>query len=187
MVEMVETAAMLNQATDRSLLVFDEIGRGTSTYDGISIARAVIEHLHGRPERPRTLFATHYNELTELAAELPRVRNYQVAVSEDGGEVVFLHRILPGRADRSYGIHVARLAGLPAKVLARAAAVLSELESARVMVAAAGSSSEQLQLLPSVSPLVAEIALCPVEETTPLEALARLDELRARARRELEG
>jgi DNA mismatch repair protein MutS len=187
MVEMVETAAMLNQATARSLLVFDEIGRGTSTYDGISIARAVIEHLHASSERPRTLFATHYHELTELATELPRVRNYQVAVSEEGEEVVFLHRILAGRADRSYGIHVARLAGLPPGVLARASTVLGELEAARAAAPVDERKSGQLQLLPSVSPLVAELALCPVEEMTPLQALVRIDELRARARSELEG
>ena len=114
MVEMLETAAMLNGSTARSLLVFDEIGRGTSTYDGMAIARAVVEFIHNRPEAAsRTLFATHYHELTEVAATLPRVRNLSVAVAEEGGEVVFLHRILPGGADRSYGVYVARLAGLP--------------------------------------------------------------------------
>ena len=114
MVEMVETAAILHNATPRSLLIFDEIGRGTSTYDGMAIARAVVEFMHNRPDAAaKTLFATHYHELTELASFLPRVRNYNVAVAEEQGRVVFLHRILPGGADRSYGIHVAQLAGLP--------------------------------------------------------------------------
>jgi DNA mismatch repair protein MutS len=109
MVEMLETAAILHGATPRSLLLFDEIGRGTSTYDGMAIARAVVEFIHNRPElAAKTLFATHYHELVELAAVLPRVRNYNVVVAEEGGQVVFLHRILPGGADRSYGVHVAR-------------------------------------------------------------------------------
>ena len=114
MVEMLETAAMLHNATPRSLLIFDEIGRGTSTYDGMAIARAVVEFIHSRPDAAaKTLFATHYHELTELATFLPRVRNYNVAVAEEQGRVVFLHRILPGGANRSYGVHVAQLAGLP--------------------------------------------------------------------------
>ena len=114
MVEMVETAAILNQATPRSLVVLDEIGRGTSTYDGLSIARSVIEHLHNDQRLGcKTLFATHYHELTELAGTLPGVRNFTVAVTEEDGDVVFLHRIVPGGADKSYGVHVARLAGLP--------------------------------------------------------------------------
>ena len=114
MVEMVETASILNQATPRSLVILDEIGRGTSTYDGLSIARSVIEHLHNNPRLGcKSLFATHYHELTELARTLPGVRNFSVAVTEEEGRVVFLHRIVPGGADRSYGVHVAQLAGLP--------------------------------------------------------------------------
>ncbi len=113
MVEMVETARILDRATSRSLVLLDEIGRGTSTYDGVSIAWAVAERLHEGPSRPRTLFATHYHELTELARTLPRVQNLNVAVREWGEEILFLHRIVPGAASRSYGIHVARLAGLP--------------------------------------------------------------------------
>ena len=117
MVEMLETASILNHATSRSLIVLDEIGRGTSTYDGLAIARAVAEHIHNHPRLGcKTLFATHYHELTRLADFLPRVRNYNVAVSEERGEVVFLRRIVPGGADRSYGVHVARLAGLPGSV-----------------------------------------------------------------------
>ncbi len=121
MVEMVETAAILNQATPRSLVILDEIGRGTSTYDGLSIARSVIEHLHNDPRLGcKTLFATHYHELTELAHTLPGVRNFSVAVVEEEGRVVFLHRIIAGGADRSYGVHVAQLAGLPRAVVNRA-------------------------------------------------------------------
>ena len=114
MVEMVETANILNHATERSLLVLDELGRGTSTYDGMSIAWSVIEFIHSHPRlQARTLFATHYHELTTLAERLPHVVNYHVAVAEQGDDVVFLHEIRPGGADRSYGIHVAQLAGLP--------------------------------------------------------------------------
>ena len=129
MVEMVETAAILNHATPRSLIVLDEIGRGTSTYDGLAIARAVAEHLHNNPRLGcKTLFATHYHELTQLADILPRAFNYNVVVSEDKGQVVFLRNIAPGGADRSYGVHVARLAGMPTSVVNRAWDVLAELE-----------------------------------------------------------
>src|SRR5215469_4303653 len=128
MVEMVETAAILNQASERSLVILNEIGRGTATFDGLSIAWAAIEHLH-ESNRCRTLFATHYHELTALSAKLPRIFNATVRVKEWRGDVVFLHEVLPGSADRSYGIQVARLAGLPAPVIARAKAVLTKLEA----------------------------------------------------------
>ncbi|HZZ56828.1 MAG TPA: DNA mismatch repair protein MutS, partial [Opitutaceae bacterium] len=129
MVEMNETANILHHATDRSLIVLDEIGRGTSTYDGLSIAWAVVEHLHRDPARgPRTLFATHYQELTQLEKHLARLRNYSVAVKEWNDEIVFLRQVVPGAADRSYGIQVARLAGLPPAVIDRARAILSQLE-----------------------------------------------------------
>jgi DNA mismatch repair protein MutS len=128
MVEMVETAAILNQASERSLVILDEIGRGTATFDGLSIAWAAIEHLHDS-NRCRTLFATHYHELTALSAKLPRMFNATVRVKEWQGDVVFLHEVLPGSADRSYGIQVARLAGLPPPVIARAKAVLAKLEA----------------------------------------------------------
>jgi DNA mismatch repair protein MutS len=130
MVEMNETANILNNATDRSLIILDEIGRGTSTYDGLSIAWAVVEHLHRAPERgPRTLFATHYQELTQLEKHLPRLRNLSVAVKEWNDDIVFVRRVIPGAADRSYGIQVARLAGLPLNVIDRAKTILSKLES----------------------------------------------------------
>jgi len=128
MVEMVETAAILNQATARSLVILDEIGRGTATFDGLSIAWAAIEHLHEQ-NRCRALFATHFHELTALAAKLPRLSNATVRVKEWHGDVVFLHEVVPGAADRSYGIQVAKLAGLPAKVIERARLVLAELEA----------------------------------------------------------
>ena len=127
MVEMVETAAILNQAGPRSLVILDEIGRGTATFDGLSIAWAAIEHLH-EVNRSRALFATHYHELTALADRLARLRNVTVRVNEWQGEVIFLHEIAPGAADRSYGIQVAKLAGLPATVVARAREVLDQLE-----------------------------------------------------------
>ena len=130
MVEMVETANILHHATPRSLLILDEIGRGTSTYDGVSIAWAVVEYIHNHPRlRAKTLFATHYHELTQLADLLPGVRNYNVAVSEADGKVVFLHKIVPGGADRSYGIHVGQLAGLPRPVVQRASEILHQLEA----------------------------------------------------------
>ncbi len=129
MVEMNETANILNNATDRSLIVLDEIGRGTSTYDGLSIAWAVVEHLHRDPSRgPRTLFATHYQELTQLEGHLARMRNLSVAVKEWNDDIVFVRRVVAGAADRSYGIQVARLAGIPPSVIERAKAILSRLE-----------------------------------------------------------
>jgi DNA mismatch repair protein MutS len=130
MVEMNETANILNNATSRSLIILDEIGRGTSTYDGLSIAWAVVEHLHRQPTNgPRTLFATHYQELTQLDKHLPRLRNFSVAVKEWNDEIVFMRRVVPGAADRSYGIQVARLAGLPLSVIDRAKTILAKLES----------------------------------------------------------
>jgi DNA mismatch repair protein MutS len=127
MVEMTETARILNTATSRSVVILDEIGRGTSTYDGLSLAWAVVEDLHDRVGC-RTLFATHYHELTRLAAELPRLANYNVAVREWQGEVVFLHQIVAGAADKSYGIHVAQMAGVPRGVNRRAREILAALE-----------------------------------------------------------
>ncbi|HVG32905.1 MAG TPA: hypothetical protein VM911_07490, partial [Pyrinomonadaceae bacterium] len=129
MVEMTETAAILHHASPRSLVLLDEIGRGTATFDGLSIAWAVAEHLHDSPEHSaKTLFATHYHELTELAERLPGAQNYQITAQEREGEVVFLHKLERGRASKSYGIEVARLAGLPPAVLERARDVLARLE-----------------------------------------------------------
>ncbi len=184
MVEMAETAAILRQATTRSLVVLDEVGRGTSTYDGISIAQAVIEHLHEAPHlNCRTLFATHYHELTALAAELSRVGNARVDVLEDGDGVTFLHRIVAGGADRSYGIHVARLAGVPAGVLLRARQLLAELERQRPL-GGLGAGPDQLSLgiaIPAQHPVVAELAQLDIDGLTPVAALNKLAELRERA------
>ena len=128
MVEMVETAAILNQAGERALVILDEIGRGTATFDGLSIAWATIEHLH-ESNRCRALFATHFHEMTALAAKLPRLHNATMRVKEWQGDVVFLHEVVPGAADRSYGIQVAKLAGLPPSVIERAKLVLAQLEA----------------------------------------------------------
>jgi DNA mismatch repair protein MutS len=182
MVEMVETANILHHATRRSLLILDEVGRGTSTYDGVSIAWAVVEHLHNHPRlRARTLFATHYHELTRLAETLPAVRNYNVAVAEEGGRVVFLHKIVPGGADRSYGIHVAELAGLPRPVINRAQEILSQLESdSRQLHASERILTQQLALFPETNPLVQELKGLDVTSLTPLEALNKLFEWQQR-------
>ncbi|UYN90773.1 MAG: DNA mismatch repair protein MutS [Anaerolineales bacterium] len=182
MVEMVETASILNHATARSLLILDEIGRGTSTYDGLSIAWAVIEHIHSEPRlKARTLFATHYHELTALAASLPGVRNYNVAVSEGEGTVVFLHKIIPGGADRSYGIHVGELAGLPRPVLQRAQQILAELESnGQQPTAGLQASEQQAPLFALEHPLVEELKKLDVDGLSPIEALNKLSEWKGR-------
>ncbi len=176
MVEMVETANILHHATTRSLLILDEIGRGTSTYDGVSIAWAVIEYLHNHPKlRSKTLFATHYHELTQLADLLPGVRNYNVAVSEADGKVVFLHKIIPGGADRSYGIHVGQLAGLPKPVIQRAAEIMGQLEaSSGKAVKARSTSPHQLALFPKTNPLIEELKSLDLNAITPIEALTHL-------------
>jgi len=182
MVEMVETANILHHATPRSLLILDEIGRGTSTYDGVSIAWAVVEYIHNHPHlRAKTLFATHYHELTQLADLLPGVRNYNVAVSESDGRVVFLHKIVPGGADRSYGIHVGQLAGLPGPVVQRADEILRQLEaSSGKAVKLNPASPRQLALFPETNPLVDELKSLDVNTLSPIEALNKLYEWRRR-------
>jgi DNA mismatch repair protein MutS len=188
MVEMIETSAILHNATARSLLILDEIGRGTSTYDGMAIARAVVEYLHNRPGlQAKTLFATHYHELVDLAAHLPRVRNFNVAVAEEHGRIVFLRRIVPGGAGRSYGVHVAELAGLPKAVVQRAREVLLELETDGRQHAgsARAAGSPQLSLFAATPPddgLRRELADIDVDAMTPLDAMRVLYELRDRAR-----
>jgi DNA mismatch repair protein MutS len=178
MVEMVETANILHHATRRSLLILDEIGRGTSTYDGLSIAWAVVEYLHNHPRlRARTLFATHFHELTRLAEVLPGVRNYNVAVSEEGGQVVFLHKIVPGGADRSYGIHVAELAGLPRPVINRAQEILAQLEADASEVRMKGRvPARQMALFPETNPLLDDLLSLNIDAMSPLEALNKLYE-----------
>jgi DNA mismatch repair protein MutS len=209
MVEMRETAEILTQASPRSLVILDEIGRGTSTFDGLSIAWAVAEHLHDAPALgPRTLFATHYHELADLADLRPRIRNAHFEVREWGEDVVFLRRLAPGAASRSYGIQVARLAGLPAPVIARAREILHALESGEVRMreeAEGEAAGAQLRLFdagarppraefldtdarplsePSEREVVEEVRGVDLERTTPLEALALLARLKARLREE---
>ena len=178
MVEMIEAANILHHATSRSLLILDEIGRGTSTYDGLSIAWGIIEFIHNHPHlRAKTLFATHYHELTQLAELLPGVRNYNVAVSEADNKVVFLHKIVPGGADKSYGIHVAQLAGLPAPVIQRANEIMAELEksSGRAM-RLNPQAAQQASLFPETSPLLDELQEVDVNSLSPIEALNKLFE-----------
>ncbi len=178
MVEMIETSNILNHATGRSLLILDEIGRGTSTYDGVSIAWAIVEYIHNNPKlRAHTLFATHYHELTQLAEILPGVRNYNVAVSESEGRVVFLHKIIPGGADRSYGIHVAQLAGIPRPVIQRANEILRQLEaSSGKAVNINPVASQQMALFPETNPLLDELKELDVNSLSPIEALNKLYE-----------
>jgi len=193
MVEMVETANILNNATPRSLIILDEIGRGTSTYDGLSIARAVAEYIHSYPRLgAKTLFATHYHELVELASFLPRVKNFNVAVAEEGGEVTFLYKIVPGGVDKSYGIHVAKLAGLPKSVVHRAQEVLEDLEGdSRTALARRSLKGrrrrkevvpQQLPLLEQKSPLMEELEKLDIDSLTPLEAITKLYELQKKSR-----
>ena len=178
MVEMIEAANILHHATPHSLLILDEIGRGTSTYDGVSIAWAVVEYIHNHPRlRSRTLFATHYHELTQLSQLLPGVRNYNVAVSEADGKVVFLHKIIPGGADRSYGIHVAQLAGLPRPVIIRAGEILRQLELSSGKAASINpQAAQQLALFPETNPLLDELEMLDINTLSPIEALNKLFE-----------
>ncbi len=183
MVEMTETAAILHTATARSLILLDEVGRGTSTYDGLAIAWAAIEYLHARV-RAKTLFATHYFELTELAEQLSGVKNYHVSVKETGGGVVFLRKVEPGAADRSYGIEVAKLAGLPNEVIARAREVLAEHESAERELTehlSPGATPPPTQLTiftPISQPVLDKLREVDLDRLTPLEALNLLAELK---------
>jgi len=182
MVEMIETANILHNASARSLLILDEIGRGTSTYDGLSIAWAIIEYIHSHPKlKAYTLFATHYHELTQLAALLPGVRNYNVAVTESDGRVIFLHKIIPGGTDRSYGIHVAQLAGLPTPVIQRANEILKQLESSSGTTLPEDQiSNAQLRLFPENNPLIEAFKELDINSLTPIQALNLLYEWRKR-------
>ena len=188
MVEMVEAANILNHASSRSLLILDEIGRGTSTYDGMAIAWAIVEHIHNHPRlRAKTLFATHYHELTDLAVRLPHVVNFSLAVAEEGGRVVFLHKIVPGKADRSYGVHVAELAGLPRTVIARADEILADLEAkgaAGPRKLGMATGPRQLGLFVTGHPVVEDLKKLDVNGLSPLAALNVLFELQQRARQE---
>jgi DNA mismatch repair protein MutS len=190
MVEMVEAAAILHRATEFSLVILDEIGRGTATFDGLSIAWAVAEHLATNARvRPKTLFATHYHELTDLADATPGVVNYHVSAREWKDDIIFLRKIVPGRSDRSYGIQVARLAGLPAAVIERAREILSALERDELArggrPSASGTPREPQQQLglftpPAAAPDVfrARLAALDIDRMTPLDALTCLADLK---------
>jgi DNA mismatch repair protein MutS len=194
MVEMQETANILHAATSRSLVILDEIGRGTATFDGLSLAWAVAEHLAtSERARPKTIFATHYHELTDLADAVPGVVNQHVAAREFRDEIVFLHKIVPGRSDRSYGIQVARLAGIPPSVVTRASEILKSLEQDELqrggrpsLSGAPVAAQQQLTLFQSVDaphPVVERLKQVDVDRLTPLDALNLLAELR----REVDG
>ncbi len=182
MVEMVETARLLSGSSPRSLLILDEIGRGTSTYDGLAIARSVIEYIHNNPRlNCRTLFATHYHELTELPNILPRSANFNVAVAEQGDEIVFLHRVLPGGADQSYGVHVAQLAGMPSSVVDRARELLFQLEEGGSDFSLRKPSPQHQQLSffdTPENPVMVALRSMEVDGLSPLEALTKLYELK---------
>lgn len=177
MVEMIETANILHNATERSLLILDEIGRGTSTFDGLSMAWAILENIHNNPNlNSRTLFATHFHELTQMADFLPRINNLSVAVSETGGKIVFLHKIIEGGADRSYGIHVAQLAGIPTNIIKRAYELLQKFETENKDQFEISSfiPSVQIPLFNPTHPLVDELSEIDLNSLTPLEALNKL-------------
>ena len=192
MVEMHESAAIVHGASAASLVLLDEIGRGTSTYDGVSIAWAVTEHLH-EVVGAKTIFATHYHELTQLGELLPSVRNLNVAVRESGEDIVFLRRLEEGGADRSYGIQVARLAGMPAAIVERAKELLTELEGRRTREGgcpgrdgayrpASAAPPGQLSLFAAEAELCARLREIDLDNMTPLESMTLLAELRRRAR-----
>ena len=192
MVEMVETAAILNQATDRSFVILDEIGRGTATYDGLSIAWATLEHLH-EINRCRALFATHFHELSALSETHARLRNSSLRVREYKGDIVFLHEVAPGAADRSYGVQVAKLAGLPSAVVHRARDILQRLEQADQgadpqkvaddlpLFSATAQSAQDVQVSEEARRLHAALAAIDPDAMTPREALERLYALKALA------
>ena len=192
MVEMQETANILHAATSRSLVILDEIGRGTATFDGLSLAWAVAEHLASNARaRPKTIFATHYHELTDLADALPNVANFHVVVREWNDDIVFLRKVVPGRSDRSYGIQVARLAGLPPAVVARAREILIGLErdelsrGGRPSLSGRPSEQQQMGLFQAASsgddPLRRRLREVDVNHVTPLQALTLLAELKSQA------
>jgi DNA mismatch repair protein MutS len=183
MVEMTETANILNNATDRSLVILDEVGRGTSTHDDLSLAWAITEHIANRI-KCRTLFATHYHELTALAELLANVRNYNVAVREWAGEVVFLHKIIPGGADKSYGIHVAKLAGLPKDIIKRSTEILADLENTFTQEAHGTqlakhktAADEDLLFIRKHKTVLDKLKEIDVNRLTPIEAINLLGEI----------
>jgi len=186
MVEMVEAANILHHATPRSLLVFDEIGRGTSTYDGVSLAWAIVEHIHNHPKlKAKTLFATHYHELTDLEDILPRVKNFHVTVAEERGKIKFLRQVVPGKATKSYGVQVAKLAGLPRPVVHRAEEILAGYEAGESSSSSyrrVAESPADYQATPRSSQTVLdELLNLDIDSMTPVEAITKLYELKKKA------
>lgn len=190
MIEMTETASILNNISDRSLVLLDEIGRGTATYDGVSIAWSMTEYLHEHPARPKTLFATHYHELNEIARNLKRIRNFHVSVKEYQNKIIFLRKLIKGGSEHSFGINVAQMAGMPEEVIRRAKTILDELEGKRGKMQARKSkksappqSSVQLKLFELEDPLLIklkeEVEKVDINSTTPVEALMKLNQLRS--------
>jgi DNA mismatch repair protein MutS len=189
MTEMVETAQILHHATPRSLILLDELGRGTSTYDGLAVARSVVEYIHNHPHiRSKTLFATHYHELTELAEVLPRIKNLYVEIAEEGTDLVFLYKISPGSAQKSYGVYAAKLAGLPRPVIRRAEELLSHYEAHGHQPEALIGETQSERLEPGRLPQTPEIAQAllslDLDNLSPVEALTKLYELRRLAETE---
>ena len=189
MVEMNETASILHNLSDRSLILLDEIGRGTATYDGVSIAWAIAEYLHNHSTaRAKTLFATHYHEMNEMAESLPRIRNFHVSVKELENKVLFLRKLVPGGSEHSFGIHVARMAGIPAKVVSRADEILHHLEKSRsapgMSKKEGKKSTDEMQLSffqlddPVLEQIREEILRVDIDNLTPMEALNKLNEIK---------
>ena len=194
MVEMSEASNIMNNLTARSLVLFDELGRGTSTYDGISIAWSIVEHIHENPDaHARTLFATHYHELNEMEKLFPRIRNYNVSVREVNGRVVFLRKLMPGGSEHSFGIHVAKIAGMPTAIVKRAETILHELEAnnshngshreaVQRMVEAPSGDSTQLNFFQLDDPVLTQIRdqilQLDVNNLTPMEALNKLNDIK---------
>jgi DNA mismatch repair protein MutS len=192
MVEMNETASILNNITDRSLILLDEIGRGTSTYDGISIAWSIVEYLHNSPHAPKTLFATHYHELNELENKWPRVKNYHITNKEAGNKIVFLRKLAPGGSTHSFGIHVAKMAGMPPSLIERANTVLKQLEKKHVddnigeQVKKLSAPQLQLSIFDAHSQTFEDIRQLlhdiDINRLTPVEALLKLQEVKGMVR-----
>ena len=190
MVEMNETASILNNISERSLVLLDEIGRGTSTYDGISIAWAIAEYLHEHPFRPKVLFATHYHELNDMTKQYSRIQNFNVSIKESGSKILFLRKLVPGGSAHSFGIHVAKMAGMPQHVLQSAKQKLKTLESSRQTEGDFSNSinrkKEELQLSffalddPILEALRDEITALDIDTLTPVEALMQLNQIKRR-------
>jgi DNA mismatch repair protein MutS len=189
MVEMNETASIVNNISARSLILLDEIGRGTSTYDGISIAWSIVEYLHGSPAKPKTLFATHYHELNELANKLPRIKNYNVATKEVGNKVIFLRKLQEGGTRHSFGIHVAKMAGMPKPIVDRAGTILKDLDQKHISddslcnkVKKISNPGYQLSIFEFNDRAAAEasnlLEKIDINTLTPVESLMKLNELK---------